>query len=853
MAFADRFRSVQAAQAEFADRSDEVSAFDAAIAHNVSRIEGLNAGAWTVEDPATPRANVLTYYGVGGIGKTTLIGKLVDRLGAAQAQPSHWPPPITYTSPVVTCSLDMSDFEPEDALLALRAAVAGLAGGVKAFDLCLARYWSERHGNATIAEAFKRRGRLARIGSAIGIGEQIQTAMEDVGAAVLGTALPGLAAFRGMAHAGSAIWHRRLANTALRECPGLNDLLAEPANVTSLAYYGYALAWDLAQLQKASGARLVVFIDTFEEAGPGGSEFINRLAWMLPNALFVIAGRNALKWAEPGSDLEFTGADRWPTLVAGAESDPRQHLVGFLSMEDRLGWLRQSLAAHCSDDVIELAAHESQGLPVHLDLIAQHVLEVATSREVTLDDVGGNLDVIARRVLRDLSDAQRRAALASSLYRWFDVELLRVTADLPSGGAVAELTARPYVEKLQRLPYSYRLHDLLRDAFRSAKELGDDQWLAADWERAAHRGAELLRDRLETSAAPADYQEHAELLFTLVATFGFDFNWLTDVAVRMTSWSVWNVQWNAEPLRGLHPTQSWSTALAEGLAVVMRRQVRSRATVAQQLETIVSKHPTDSRLDVLRYFLGQAQRDAGLHAASAITLTGLLGGVMEGDALKGLTHLHRRTGDFAAAQALVRDNANTITHAARLSAEIGWTEGRLEESAGLFRESAAAAGEAQDRGEQALCLASAAWCNALLGNGPFARGLIEDARSVLRSSYQSFADVLAAIAEAFLDARANGTLDGLADAEAYAGRVGQTSLVAYARFARCLALLGQHQGDEFAPALATLTESIDGLSFAYLEAIVRHVARLDQQTAWHDETVLARWESVVAAWGQEVG
>ncbi len=849
MSFSSRFHPTQAAQSAFADRTDEQSAFDAALAHYVSQVESLRTGAWRVDDANAPRLNVLTYFGVGGIGKTTLLRKLAERLDSAQAQPSHWPPPIKYPSPCASLTLDMSDFDAEDALLSLRASVAALPGSFPAFDLCLARYWAQRHGDATIPEAFQRRGRLAGAGAAMGVGEQIQAAMEEISTAVLGSAVPGIAAVRGLAHAGSAIWHRRLEKSTLRNCPGLHELLAEPATTTTLGYYGYALAWDLAQLQSPSSARLVVFIDTFEEAETGGVEFLNRLIWMLPNVLFVIAGRNAVTWAKAGSELEFSGPQRWPTLRAEADSEPRQHLVGFLSPQDRHSWLRQTLGEHCPQNIIDLAASESQGLPVHLDLIAQHVLKVAADRQVTMDDVRGNLSTVARRVLRDLSAPQRRAALASSLYRWFDGELLRVTADLPTAGPIAELVARPYVEKLPRLPYPYRLHDVLRNAFRSATELGDDQWLAADWERAGQRGAALLRARLLTCTEPAEYQEHAELLFTLVATFGCDFDWLVEIAIQLTSWSVWNTQWKAVPLTGLAAAETWSTALAEGLGTVMTRQVRSRAEVAEHLAAVVSRHPADSRLDVLRYFLGQAQRDVGQHAASAATLTSLLGGRMQGEALKGLTHLHRRTGNFTAARELVTAHADLIQNSTRLRAEISWSEGKISESITLFTAAADEAIERHDGGEQALCLTSAAWCYALLGEHSAASEKVEAARLVLRRSYQSFADILAGIAAGLVLARTAGSLDALDEAEAQAVHLGQTSLVAYARFARCLALIGQ--SSEFSTALERLGNSVVDSRFAYLHAIACDVAAVPQPTSpWHDDVVLARWRAATESWEQ---
>lgn len=847
MPFADRFKPVATAQAEFADRIGEQDAFDRSLQHYKSLLRALAEEEWCETDESLARTNVLTYYGIGGIGKTALLRKLADRLTSGSERPEHWPTPEPDDSPYVVCRLDASDFDPEDALLQLRASFVKLQCRLRAFDMCVARYWTSRYGQTGVADAFRSRSRLKKIGNTVGLGDAVQGAVEEAGAALLGSAVPGSAVFRSAASLGDRYLQARQAEATLRDCPGLEELLQDEATPALLPYYAYALAWDLKRVQVKNGARVVVLVDTFEEASEQCVQFFNVLMFLLPNVLFVVAGRNSLDWAHKSANLAFSGPHDWPGLVLGGDAEPRQHLVGYLSMEDRIRWLRGILKGRCMEPIIELAAQESCGLPVHLDLIAQHIVEVSKAREVTDSDVTGDLDAIAQRVCRDLSDVQRRALFASCLYRRFDVELVRVTADLPNAGPVHQLVRRPFVEHLTRGTYGFRLHSLLREAFRHSTSMGDDQWLFDDWKRAALRGAECLHERFKASEDPIDAREHAELLFGLVATFGIDFSWIQDVAVELTARSNWDPEWTTEPMSGFPKMSKWSTELTAGVDVVMKSQGRNRADVATDLSDILAGYERDERLDLVRYFLAQAQRDCGDEGSSKTTMQNLLHGPMAPQAARGLLHVLRREGDFVAATALHAKWADSIGYSDRALAEILWAQGNLAGASSLFRKGAQEARDRADGGELALCLASQAWSVALQGRFSESGRLVEETWAVLRKSYQSFADLMSSLAQALLMelSGARGPLDEVVDASK---RFGQTSVTAYARFARCLVVvIADEAPDVKETALGQLAESVKGDSFAYLLAVAEQAAgRSSIASGWSDEVVIASWQDNIS-------
>lgn len=843
MSFSERFQVSSTAAGQFADRIDEVAAFDLALSAYGREVDRLRSGEWSATDPIRPRRNVLSFYGVGGIGKTTLLAKLADRLLLQVEQPNHWPIRPETPEKLAVCRIDATDFDPEDALLALRASFMSLESRFSAFDICLSLYWRSRHGNESVADAFQHRGRLQRFAERAGVGQHIQAGMQEVCTAVLGTAIPGISLFRGFGDAGKKMWRKRIEATALRDCPGLEDLLAENPSDDVLAYYGYAMAWDLEQIQREENCWTVVLIDTFEAASPRAAAFLNVLAYMLPNVLFVVGGRNALDWGAPDSDAQFRGPNRWPHLALGAVDEPRQHLVGYLSVEDRRKWLDSVLKESCSEEVREHAASESHGLPVHLDLIAQHILEVARERVVEIADATGDLGTLARRVLQDLSPSQRLALLAASLFARFDTELVRVAADLPNTGPVNELISRPYVESSAlRYPYRYRLHELLSSVFREATGLGDDQWSYEDWTRSARRASDILRERVSDASDPQDVIEHAELLFSLVATFGLDYEWLPELAERLTSVSVWSSEWSGTRMSEFPPRDTWSSALAECVAIIMKRQDRNRRDVASDLEAIIERFPGDDRLDVARYFCGQAQRDAGWEDESLRTMEALLEGRMAQLAAKGVIHVYRRRGDFQAALMFLNRFEGTLSYSDRVRGEILWTQGQIGDACRSFALGELTARSRNDYGEQALCLASEAWCRSLMGERERTLELVAAARELLSIHFQSFADLMASLSEAFL-AAIDGDYTLLDAVEAGGIEVGQTSITAYAQFARCVAdSVESASSERCITSISRLESSVHSGYFEYLLVIARSLNGIDAEHAqWTDHDVVSAW------------
>lgn len=342
---------------------------------------------------------------------------------------------------------------------------------------------------------------------------------------------------------------------------------------------------------------------------------------------------------------------------------------------------------------------------------------------------------------------------------------------------------------------------------------------------------------------PRDLVHHCEQLFTLVSTFSLDFSWLEDVFELLTARSNWNDEWRSEPYERLRSGQAgWNTALAEGTAVVMGRQVRSRSEVAHDLERILGRHPEDDRLDGLRYFWAQALRDSGQFQRSATVMRGLLGGSRDGSARQGLFHLLRREGRLEDAGIALADEEFVNRRKTRLSAELLWSEGRVGLAAAQFERAGREALEAGDEGEIALCLAGEAWCAALGGDAVTCASHVAEADTVLRSKYQSFAHLLCRLAQGLTAAASQSDFEPLHEVELAARRIGQSSIVAYARFSACLATPSTGRIETVSERIAHLSRSVHGREFSHLMAIAQTAHGVDS-TVEHslNESTLRRW------------
>lgn len=487
-------------------------------------------------------------------------------------------------------------------MLALRLTVARLGRPMPAFDLALRRWWEANHPGQTLDEYLHGSRFLGRLSDSMSLSAQMESALADLAQAFLLPGTVGNVVGRGLRTIVRALREHRQQVRALARCRRLPDLLEAEPDLETLSYYAHLLAWDLAQLPAEQAALPVVLLDTFEDVGSRAhrelERLIQRVVWLMPNALFVITGRNRLQWDEGRLEgqLDWTGPRAWPFLVPGATQDPRQHRVGYLSAQDcdeylcrRLTQDGEPLMGHSTRQ--QVISH-SRGLPLYLDLAVMRFLDLYQQRDRHPSPEEFNLDfpALVARTFRDLSSEERQLLRGVSLLDSFSVELATAVAGYDRDTPALHLVERPFIDQDPSAPWPYHLHDLLRDAIRDTDADSEDRWSAADWRRAAQRAFDALGRELARAEPCGDRKVLMACLrqgLRLARDFRLDPDWLTAAAFSYIEDSVWEpIDLDFNPTRIGSPPKPWPSSCTPLPAVNMStgsepprfwRQLSSRA------------------------------------------------------------------------------------------------------------------------------------------------------------------------------------------------------------------------------------------------------------------------------------
>ena len=163
------------------------------------------------------------------------------------------------------------------------------------------------------------------------------------------------------------------------------------------------------------------------------------MMWSLPNTVWVIAGRNRLVWDRYDSDIR---------------DSLEQHLLGNISAKDTEGFLRQS---GIEEDALYHILYElTEGTPVYLDMCVNTYRQLKASHGAayvpTAEDFGTTPTALAERFLRGMnSEHQRVIKLISCLpVSWTEDMALEAARDagyLSSRGPFDDICKLSLVEK----------------------------------------------------------------------------------------------------------------------------------------------------------------------------------------------------------------------------------------------------------------------------------------------------------------------------------------------------------------------------------------------------------------------
>ena len=440
----------------FTNRVSESAAFNDAIGLMKSETRRPDL----LDDLVAPARHVLTFHGLGGTGKSALADHLRVSLVEGRRHPGAY-----------IVSFDMSRTSARNAesvLIDMRAAIAARGIPAPAFDLAFSRYWAISHPGRPMQEFLARTTLSDAVGRSIDLGAVIQDSVEDLVETVLEPGAFGAVGLtmRVAKKLVSAVHTRSERVAVLEHSPHLAEAIASSDEADILGFLPRFLAWDLHRytlseadtVPEEQASLLVVIMDEWEcvqatsDARGDIEDVLSALIALMPNVLFVIAGRERLAWADESASgtLRISGPHRWPGLNAGVTEGIRQHRVGPLSEKDARSFLERAIP-DAAPNIISAIVGASGGHPDYLDCA---VVLVAARREggesVTESDFSGGFPQLLTRLLKGLSVDERDYLLTASHLPTFSPELLLHLIPRADRSSVERFLRRHFVEASDR-------------------------------------------------------------------------------------------------------------------------------------------------------------------------------------------------------------------------------------------------------------------------------------------------------------------------------------------------------------------------------------------------------------------
>lgn len=382
---------------------------------------------------------LLVYYGVGGIGKTTLRKELGKRLEAEK-------PETVWTA----IDLDTPTYrEQETALFVLRNQLHDkFKINFPSFDIAYTVYWQKTHPQTPMTkDTFPL---LTGANVVAGI-------MRVVGEMPYIGFVPKLTkAFMTGGNVFREWWKRR----GEKELANLPNLEPKEISVRMPMFW----ASDMKDFIEEKKKDAVLFLDTYEalwenQNAEGGffmrDEWIRELVSHLPEVLWVVCGREKLRWYEQDEE--------WNNYT-------EQYLLGRLSDDDSRYFLNSCGIE--KQDVQNVIIKASKGVPHFLDLAVDTYYEIQSrhNREPEAKDFAKTQESVLERFLRYLDKTEIETLKALSAARIWGSEIFRLLVNEFQTGypitAMDNLCRFSFINEAES-PGMHTMHELMRESLQA--------------------------------------------------------------------------------------------------------------------------------------------------------------------------------------------------------------------------------------------------------------------------------------------------------------------------------------------------------------------------------------------------
>ena len=379
---------------EFTDRIDPREAF-------WNRYDKMNSEGTTI----------ITYYGAGGLGKTSLINELMNELDRKNLSK------VKYLYHDFINGLDMrsilkhwkntlENFGCEFPLFETGDFYLSLKQGAKDVDAPQMKSWLQKNKWMTAVKDKLELGNYL-VDNAIP-GMNAAAAIADFSSEAL-SIFPGVKTFSALFKVVDKIMGEHELKNRLETHSEIRDQLKQKFEARNSAelyeFLPLLFAQDVRDWQQSSEEKLIIVLDTYEllTGGVSDENQLNEnnlyrdwwirddidehlgLIFTIPNVLWVISGRNKIRW------------------MGELEEELDQHLLKRLSYDDSNYFLKTAKVEdqNLRDGIIKL----TEGYPLYLDICVDTYERIlALGKTPTLDNFGQNREQIINRLMKYMDD-----------------------------------------------------------------------------------------------------------------------------------------------------------------------------------------------------------------------------------------------------------------------------------------------------------------------------------------------------------------------------------------------------------------------------------------------------------------